>query len=60
MNLSKLMSASFEERRIRGIARQIGILKCELRRERRRNMMFFLLGMTLGLIMNIVLKLLGL
>ena len=54
------MSAHFEDRRIRGIARQIGILKCELRRERRRNVMFFLLGMIIGLLMNMLTKFLGL
>jgi len=54
------MAGQIEERRIRGIAKQIGLLKTEIRRERRKNVMLFLLGLTIGLLMNILVKLLGL
>lgn len=53
------MSGQIEDRRIRGIAKQIGILKCEIRRERKRNIIFFLSGLATGLIMNVLIGLLS-
>ena len=54
------MTSQIEERRIRGIAKQIGLLKVEIQREKRKNLMLFLLGLTLGLLTNFLLKLAGL
>jgi hypothetical protein len=49
-----------EDRRIKGIARQIGLLKSEIQKESKRNMMLFLLGLTAGLLANVVIELLSL
>jgi hypothetical protein len=49
-----------EDRRIKGIARQIGLLKSEIQKESKRNMMLFLLGLTAGLLANVVIQLLSL
>ncbi len=53
------MNEQIDERRVRGIAKQIGILKNEIRREREKNTMFFLLGLIAGLLINVLMKLLG-
>jgi hypothetical protein len=52
------MSGQTEERRIRGIAKQIGLLKFEIRKENRKNTIFFFVGLTVGLLMNILIELL--
>jgi hypothetical protein len=49
-----------EDRRIKGIARQIGLLKSEIQKESKRNMMLFLLGLTAGLLANVLIQLLSL
>ena len=51
------MSEFIHERRIRGIAKQIGLLKSEIRQERKKNVTLFLLGLTVGLLANIIFKL---
>lgn len=48
------MSGKNEERRIRGIAKQIGLLKCELRKEHRKNTLFFIVGLAVGLLSNVL------
>ncbi len=53
------MCAQIEERRLRGIAKQIGFLKSEPHKENRKNIMLFLLGLTLGLVTNILIELLS-
>lgn len=52
------MNEQIEERRIRGIARQIGLLKIQLRKESAKNLTRFLLGLALGLLANVLLELL--
>ena len=54
------MCGQIEERRVRGIAKQIGFLKSQLRKESRKNIMLFLLGLTGGLLSNILIDLLRL
>ena len=54
----EIMSGQSEERRIRGIARQIGLLKFEIRKENRKSTLFFFAGLTIGLLMNILVELL--
>jgi len=54
----KKMSVQNEERRIRGIAKQIGLLKCEIRKENRKNTLFFLVGLTVGLLSNVLIEML--
>lgn len=53
------VTRQIEDRRIRGIAKQIGLLKTEIQREKRKNITLFLLGLTIGLLTNVLLKLLG-
>ena len=52
------MCGQIEERRLRGIAKQIGFLKSQLRKESRKNITLFLLGLTVGLLSNIIIELL--
>lgn len=52
------MCGQIEERRVRGIAKQIGFLKSQLRKESRKSIMRFLLGLTVGLLSNIIIELL--
>ena len=52
------MCGQIEERRLRGIAKQIGFLKAQLRKESRKSIMRFLLGLTVGLLSNIIIELL--
>ena len=52
------MCGQIEERRLRGIAKQIGFLKSQLRRESRKNIMRFLSGLTVGLLFNILIEIL--
>ncbi|MDH5266254.1 MAG: hypothetical protein OEW62_01095 [Candidatus Bathyarchaeota archaeon] len=53
------MSGQIEERRLRGIAKQIGLLKSEIHNANKKNMTRFLLGLALGLLANVLIKLLG-
>ena len=53
------MSGHLEERRLRGIAKQIGLLKSEIHHANKKNMTRFLLGLALGLLANIIIKLAG-
>lgn len=55
----KTMCTQIEERRLRGIAKQIGFLKSELHKESRKNITLFLLGLTLGLLTNVLIELLS-
>jgi hypothetical protein len=48
------MNGQIEERRLRGIAKQIGLLKSELRKENKKNILLFLLGLAVGLLTNIL------
>lgn len=52
------MGGQTEERRIRGIAKQIGLLKCEIRKENKKNTAFFLVGVTVGLLSNFLIGML--
>lgn len=54
----RTMSEEIEERRIRGIAKQIGLLKVQIRKESKRNVTRFLMGLGLGLLANILIELL--
>jgi len=54
------MCGQIEDRRLKGIARQIGLLKSEIRKENKKNIMRFLLGLTVGLLANVLMALLGL
>ncbi|MDH5787812.1 MAG: hypothetical protein OEZ40_05935 [Candidatus Bathyarchaeota archaeon] len=45
-----------EENRIGSIENQIGFLKSELCKESRKNTMLFLVGLTVGLLSNILLQ----
>lgn len=56
----RTMNGQVEERRLRGIAKQIGLLKSEIRKENRKSIMLFLLGLTAGLLINILVGLLSL
>lgn len=48
------MSGQIEERRIKGIAKQIGLLKCEIDKESKKSIVLFLLGVVVGLLTNIL------
>jgi len=52
------MCGQVEDRRIRGIARQICLLKSEMRKESKKNIVLFLLGLTVGLLVNVLVGLL--
>ena len=52
------MAGDIEERRIKGIAKQIGLLKAELCHERKKSMLFLLLGVICGLLINVSIELL--
>ena len=54
------MSERIEDRRIRGIAREIGLLKSEIQKGNKKNMLLFLLGITVGLLANVLVGLLNL
>lgn len=53
------MSGQIEERRLKGIAKQIGLLKSQIRDTNKKSMVRFLLGLTLGLLANILIELLS-
>ncbi len=53
------MSGQIEERRLKGIAKQIGLLKSEIRDTNKKSMVRFLVGLTLGLLANILIELLS-
>lgn len=53
------MSGQIEERRLRGIAKQIGLLKSEIRNTNKKGILRFLLGLTLGLLANVLIELLS-
>ncbi|NIO38481.1 hypothetical protein GTO27_12405 [Candidatus Bathyarchaeota archaeon] len=54
------MDEQIEDRRIRGIARQIGFLKSQIRKENRKNLMRFFIGLATGLLANVVIEFLTL
>ena len=53
------MSGQIEERRLRGIAKQIGFLKSEIHNANKKSMTRFLLGLALGLLVNIIIQILS-
>ena len=48
-----------DESRIRGLERQIGLLKYRVCKESKKSTMLFLLGLTVGLLANILIDLLS-
>jgi len=52
------MNRQIKERRRRGIAKQIGLLKSEIHSANKKSAIFFLLGLAFGLLANVLFKLL--
>jgi len=53
---TEVLEMEMEENRIGSIENQIGFLKSELCKESRKNTMLFLVGLTVGLLSNILLQ----
>jgi len=47
-----------EETRIMGLEKQIGFLKSKISKESKRNTILFLLGLTIGLLSNVIIEIL--
>ena len=47
-----------EETRIIGLEKQIGFLKSKISKESKRNTILFLLGLTIGLLSNVIIEIL--
>jgi len=52
------MNPEDNKRKFRGISRQIGIIKTELKELRKREMKFLIIGILIGFIFSILLQLL--
>ncbi|MGD8545934.1 MAG: hypothetical protein PVH12_07140 [Candidatus Bathyarchaeota archaeon] len=51
------MSEYVRERRLRGIAKQIGLLKSEIRTANKKTLILFFAGLAIGLVTNIFIEL---